>query len=466
MHHSCLFLPLLLAVSVPANAQPAPGPHPGPTPIVQTRFTADPAPMVHDGTVYLYTSHDEDDALGDGFKMLDWRLYTSTDMVNWTDRGSPASLKTFPWARQTNDAWAPQVVERDGKFFLYTPIAVPGSPKNVIAVAVADKPEGPFKDALGKPLIAPAEGYFDPTVWIDRDGQAYLYWGNPDLWYVKLNRDMISYSGPITKAPRITDYQEGPWFYGRKGHYYMAFASTCCSEGIGYAMADKATGPWTYKGTIMEHDARSTGNHPGIIDYKGGSYLFGFSYELNFAETPIHHERRSVSVAKFDYNADGTIPNLGWWDKTTAPQIEPLDPYRRVEAETIAWTSRIARKIDRPYPWARGLTTAQDNRGSVYVTDIHDRAYIKVAGVDFKAGGRTFVASVANGSPGSSIELRLDSVDGPVIGTLSVGETGGVGQWREKATSVTGAAGLHDLYLVFKGGKGTLFDMDYWRFGQ
>lgn len=71
-------------------------------PIIQTRFTADPAPFVHDGVVYLYTSHDEDDA--DGFKMLDWRLYSSTDMVNWTDRGIVASLKTFPWAVQTNDA--------------------------------------------------------------------------------------------------------------------------------------------------------------------------------------------------------------------------------------------------------------------------------------------------------------------------------------------------------------------------
>ncbi|MGZ3305565.1 MAG: glycoside hydrolase family 43 protein, partial [Asticcacaulis sp.] len=325
-------------------------------PIVQTRFTADPAPMVHDGVVYLYTSHDEDDA--QGFKMLDWHLYSSTDMANWTDRGTVASLKTFPWAVQANDAWAPQVVARDGKFYLYVPISIAGWPKNVIAVGVADRPEGPFKDALGKPLVGPANGFFDPTVSVDDDGQAYLYWGNPDLWYVKLNKDMISYSGPITKiTPRITDYQEGPWFYKHGGRYYMAFASTCCSEGIGYAMSDKPTGPWTYKGQIMEHDSRATGNHPGIIDYEGASYVFGFSYELNFALTPIHHERRSVSVARFNYNPDGTIPDLGWWDKASAPQLHTLDPYGRVEAETIAWTSRIKRKIDRPYSWTTGVTT-------------------------------------------------------------------------------------------------------------
>lgn len=435
------------------------------TPIIQTRFTADPAPLVHDGTVYLYTSHDEDDA--EGFKMLDWRLYSSTDLVNWTDRGVVASLKTFRWAVQSNDAWAPQVIERSGKFYLYAPISVTGSPKNVIAVAVADNPAGPFKDALGKPLIGPGRDNIDPTVWIDDDGQAYLYWGNPDLWYVKLNKDMVSYSGPITRVdPRLTDYQEGPWFYKRKGRYYMAFASSCCPEGIGYAMSDKPTGPWTYQGPIMDHDPRATGNHPGIIDYKGGSYVFGFSYEHNFALTPIHHERRSVSVARFDYNADGTIPNLGWWDKTNAPQLGTLDPYRRVEAETIAWTSRIKRDRDRPYTWAPGVTTAQDERAGVYVTRIGDRSYIKVVGVDFgKAGAKAFIVSVANGKPSSTIDLRLDRVDGPLIGTVQIGETGAPGQWQEKSAGVSGTTGVRDLYMIFKGGgERSMFDFDHWRF--
>ncbi len=434
------------------------------TPIIQTRFTADPAPLVHDGVVYLYTSHDEDDA--EGFRMLDWRLYSSTDMVNWTDRGVVASLKTFAWANQDNDAWAPQVIERDGKFYLYAPVTVPGSPRNVIAVAVADNPAGPFRDALGKPLLGPADGYFDPTVAIDSDGQAYLYWGNPDLWYVRLNRDMVSYSGPVTKiTPGIQDYQEGPWFYRRGGHYYMAFASTCCPEGIGYAMSDAPTGPWAYKGPIMEHDARATGNHPGIIDYKGASYVFGFSYELNFAMTPIHHERRSVSVARFAYNPDGTIPNLRWWDRTSAPQIEPLNPYRRVEAETIAWTSRLKRDRDRDYSWAPGVTTAQNDAVGVYVTRITDRSYIKVAGVDFgRAGANSFTAHIADARPGSRIELHLDRVDGPTIGTLNLNAGDRAGDWSDQRTSVSDAIGVRDLYLVFHGGDGPLFDFDSWQF--
>jgi beta-xylosidase len=133
--------------------------------------------------------------------------------------------------------------------------------------------------------VGPQDGFFDPTVWVDDDGQAYLYWGNPHLWYVKLNPDMISYSGPIVKVDsKPADYQEGPWFYKRNKRYYMAYASSCCSEGIGYAMSDKPTGPWVHKGKIMDPNQGSTGNHPGIIDYKGATYLFGFNYRLNFRD--------------------------------------------------------------------------------------------------------------------------------------------------------------------------------------
>lgn len=450
----CVVMALLMSGSAHAH-----------NPVIQTRFTADPAPLVHDGVVYLYTGHDEDDAAG--FKMLDWRLYSSTDMVNWTDQGVVASLKTFPWAVQSNDAWAPQVIERGGKFYLYAPVSIAGSPKNVIAVAVADTPAGPFRDALGKPLIDAAEGYIDPTVFTDADGQAYLYWGNPNLWYVKLNKDMVSYTGPIVKvASRPDDYQEGPWFYKRANHYYMAYASTCCPEGIGYAMSKGPTGPWVHKGKIMDPNQGSTGNHPGIIDYKGASYLFGFNYELNFAMTPIHHERRSITVTRFQYNADGTIPNQPWWDKTGVSQIEPLNPYKRVEAETIAWTSRIKRDRDRPYAWAPGVTTEQDSGKGVYVTRATDRSYIKVSGVDFgKTPPKAFVASVAGRVPGSQLELRLDGLDGPVIGVMKVEPGAVIGAWGEVTVPVSGATGVRDLYLIVKGrGDESLFDFDYWRF--
>jgi len=429
----------------------------GANPVVQTSFTADPAPMVHDGVVYLYTSHDEDDAppgMGN-FRMLDWKCYSSTDMANWTDHGTVASLATFPWAVQSNDAWAPQVVERAGKFYLYVPISVAGSPKNVIAVAVADRPLGPFKDALGRPLIDKADGYIDPTVFVD-DGQAYLYFGNPNLWYVKLNPDMISYSGDIVREPtKPENYQEGPWFYKRAGHYYLAYASTCCPEGIGYAMSDRPTGPWTYQGYIVPPNQASSGNHPGIIDFKGGSYVFGFNYKLNFTLTDKHHERRSVCVAKFDYNPDGTIPALPWWSEEGVPQIGTLDPYSRTEAETICWSG--------------GIKTEPCSAGGLEIYPTRDGAFVEVKGVNFGAGGAdSFSASVAclaqaEVSPDAVIELHLDRVAGPLIGTLPVPDTGG--RWKIATTAVTNPTGIHDLFLVFKGATaGRSLKTDYWQF--
>ncbi|MDA3854465.1 MAG: family 43 glycosylhydrolase, partial [Bacteroidales bacterium] len=252
----------------------------GQNPIIQTKYTADPAPVVYNDTVFLYTSHDEDDAFG--FKMQNWLLYTSTDMVNWTDHGVVASLKDFKWVSYDNGAWAPQCIHRNGKFYLYCPM--PGGVG--IGVLVSDSPYGPFSDPIGKPLIGGQYDSIDPTVFIDDDGQAYLYWGNPNLWYVKLNEDMVSYSGEVVKSPEFAKiknqpdpfhYQEGPWAYKRNEYYYMAYASTCCPEGIGYAMSNSATGPWEYKGSIMDGDPRSNGNHPGIIDYKGNTYVFGFN---------------------------------------------------------------------------------------------------------------------------------------------------------------------------------------------
>lgn len=137
MSFKIIFITSLMIVSTIVSAQ---------NPIIQTKYTADPAPMVHNDTVFLYTTHDEDDA--DGFKMFDWLLYTSTDMVNWTDHGVIASLKDFKWAKRDNGAWAAQCIERNGKFYLYCPLHGDG-----IGVLVSDSPYGPFKDPLGKRLV-------------------------------------------------------------------------------------------------------------------------------------------------------------------------------------------------------------------------------------------------------------------------------------------------------------------------
>ena len=242
--------------------------------------------------------------------MYDWLLWSTTDMVNWTEHGAVASHKDFPWRSRDNGAWAIQTVERNGKYYLYAPLHGHG-----IGVLESDSPYGPFKDPLDKPLVWDQSNWFDidPTVFTDDDGQAYMYWGNPHTFWAKLGEDMISLTSDVTKLPHIPNYQEGPWFYKRNGHYYLGFASTCCPEALGYAMSDSPTGPWEWKGYIMKPTPRDRGNHPGICDYKGHSYVFGQNYDLMHLDTFVHHERRSVSATEITYNADGTIQEVPYW---------------------------------------------------------------------------------------------------------------------------------------------------------
>ena len=268
---------------------------------------------------------------------------------------------------------------------------------------------------------------------------------------MKLNEDMISTSGDIVKIGKLKTYQEGPWFYKRNNHYYLAFASTCCPEGIGYAMSDSPTGPWDVKGYIMRPTDRTRGNHPGIIDYKGKTYVFGQNYDLLRLEMEEHHERRSISVAEMHYNADGTIQEVPYFKDVKVEQIEHFDPYRRVEAETMAW--------------GYGLKTEKMPGGGIYVTAVDDGDSLIVRGVDFgKRGAKRFRACIAAGQ-GCTVEIHLDRVDGPLVGTLEVKATGGMQAYKEMECRVKGAKGVHDLVFLFKGGAGkNLMNWDYWRF--
>lgn len=424
-------------------------------PIVQTNYTADPAPLVYNDTVFLYTGHDEDGSTY--YTMNDWRVYASTDMVNWTDRGSPLSYKTFSWAK--GDAWASQCIYRNGKFYWYVAVSN-GSP--TIGVAVSTSPTGPFQDALGKPLIQNSWDDIDPTVFIDDDGQAYLYWGHGRLYYVKLNKDMITYSGGIQKTDMTTAafgtrtgtselptlFEEGPWFYRRGGLYYMLYAAGGIPEYVSYSTSTSPTGNWTYRGVIMPSQGKSFTNHPGVIEFKGRSFFFYHNGALPGGSGFT----RSVSVDEFQYNADGSIPKF---DMTTAgikTPIQDLNPYVRVEAETMAFSE--------------GVRTAQDPQRGQYVTKIHNGDYIKLRSVGFGTKGSDSIrVAVASASTGGSLEIRLDSKTGTLVGTLDIASTGGISTWKEVGYRVNNTTGTHDVFLIFKGaGSAELFNFDYWSF--
>ena len=438
-------------------------------PLFQTKYTADPSPLVVGDTLFLYTSHDaspedipdENEKSSAGFFMYDWLLWSTTDMVNWTEHGAVASLKDFPWRSRENGAWAIQTVERNGKYYLYAPLHGHG-----IGVLEADSPYGPFKDPLGKPLVWDQSNWYDidPSVFTDDDGQAYMYWGNPHTFWAKLGEDMTSLTSEVTKLPHIPNYQEGPWFYKRNGHYYLGFASTCCPEALGYAMSDSPTGPWEWKGYIMKPTPRDRGNHPGICDYKGHSYVFGQNYDLMHLETFEHHERRSVSATEISYHADGTIQQVPYWlDQQPMKQLHWLNPYQRVEAETMAWGYGLkSAKMGIANTGVVADMPASTGKKNMYIYDINDGEYIRLRGVDFGKGAKQFqMIAAANGT--TTITLHLDSNKGPVIGTVTIGKTGSVEKYRTFNGKVKNATGVHDLYLCFDKTHGDV-RLDWWQF--
>lgn len=446
------FVYLLLGiVSTGMNAQ---------NPIIQTMYTADPAPMVYNGRVYLYTGHDEDNS--SWFVMNHWKLYSTEDMVNWTDHGKVLSYKDFNWAKK--DAWAPHITERGGKFYMYVPMTTRDN-RNAVGVAVADSPYGPFIDPLGKPLVQSGKGDIDPAVFIDDDGQAYLYWGNPFLYYIKLNEDMISYSGEIVRVPmteesfgkrggnvadRPTLYEEGPWVYKRKDLYYLLWAGGPIPEHIAYSTSRSPTGPWKNRGTLMATEGRSFTNHPALIDYKGKTWFF---YH-NGALPGGNGFNRSVAVEEARFHADGTLQTLKMTEGISKG-LATLNPYRKTEAETIAFSE--------------GVKASQNKEVGVFVNAVRDNAYIRVKDVDFRDHGPSkFTARVGTThNDGVTLEVRAGRADGQLLCTLNVPLTGGDDRWSLETAKVPQITGVHDLYFVFKAKKeGTIMYFDYWMFSR
>ncbi|MEW9548121.1 glycoside hydrolase family 43 protein [Nonomuraea sp. NPDC050783] len=282
-------------------------------PITTAIYTADPAALVAGDTLYLYTGHDEAPPGGTNFVMRDWHVFTSTDAATFTDQGAKLSISTFSWAGA--DAWAGEV-ERgaNGKYYWYVPVNGNGAGWMDIGVAVGDTPLGPFRDAKGGPLISDstpnsAPLNIDPTVFTDDDGQVYMYWGSYyGLRAVRLNPDMTSTSGPVITPSGVTNFWEAPWMFKRDGVYYLAYAandSACSAPGhacVRYATASNPLGPWTHRGVVLDQ-VTSTTNHPAIIEFKGQWYMV-----YHNASSPGGGDfRRSVTIDKLFFNADGTM---------------------------------------------------------------------------------------------------------------------------------------------------------------
>lgn len=300
-------IPLFLISSGIVNAQTSlPG-----NPIITHTYCADPSARVFGDTLWLYPSHDKDDATD--FLMDDFHVYSTTDMKTWTDHGVIYKpLEDAKWAKSRT--WAPDCIERNGKYYFYYAVDTEN-----IGVAVADSPTGPFHDPLGHPLISKntpgvvADRMFiDACPFIDDDGQAYLFVGQNTVNVIRLNEDMISYDGKVEQVKGVQDFFEAVWVHKRNGIYYMTYATSPFRRGkkqeIAYCTSKNPLGPYTYQGVIME-PVNSGTTHCSITNYKGQDYIFYHTSEVSRTLAPKYYNayRRSVSADSLFYNEDGTI---------------------------------------------------------------------------------------------------------------------------------------------------------------
>lgn len=277
--------------------------------------TADPSAHVwEDGKMYLYTSHDEE--CQQDFWMKNWHVFSSDNLVDWTDHGAVLSVDDLNWA--DNYAWAPDAAYKNGKYYLVFPAGT-GHKDRVnpekstkwmgIGIAVSDSPTGPFKDAIGKPLWR--EPYAnDPALFMDDDGKAFLYFHgtNFDYYVVEMADDMRSIKGDFQKMD-MGGYEpkmEGPWVFKRGDKYYFTMPEN--NRELAYYMSDSPKGPWEYKGVFMEQENESN-NHHSIVEYKDQWLLFYHRW-MKPSESSCEKRQRYSTAEYLTFNEDGTIQNV------------------------------------------------------------------------------------------------------------------------------------------------------------
>jgi len=443
---------LACAAAIAAGTLPATADYP----IVSHRYLADPSSLVTKDRVYVYCSNDDESPVEGSYNIPNVICVSSSDMKNWTDHGSVfRAADSTTWAKKT---WAPAAIERNGRFFLYF-----GNGGANIGVATAPSPTGPFTEPLGRDLInhntpgvQPARNMwlFDPGVFIDDDGQAYIYFGgngDNNVRAARLNPDMTSLEGEVMKL-YATNFFEAAWVFKRKGVYYFSYSTTPRAQmRIDYLTSDNPTNGFTYRGVVADQPPiNNNNNHASQFEFKGHWYhVYHNRIVAKQAGIPTGF-RRNLAIEEFGFNDDGSIQKVVYTTNGVA-QLGHLDPFMRVEGETFQSQS--------------GVETEPCKAGGMNLTDLNNGDWVKVAGVDFGAQGASkFTARVASAGQGGTIALRLGSPDADPIGTCTVKATGGDQEWADVTCEVAGAKGVQDLYLSFAGGEGALFNMDYWKF--
>ena len=460
-------------------------------PLIDYDYGADPFALVYDGRVYLYMTadklqYDTDGAVIDNDYSYINKLHviSSDDMVNWTDHGFIQVAGPNGVAKWANFSWAPAVAckQIDGvdKFFLYFCNSGGG-----IGVLEGDSPVGPWRDPNKKALIdGSTQGVqgvpwiFDPAVMVDDDGTGYLVFGggvpagqdlNPkSARIVKLADNMTSLANDPDGVPQMIDapcmFEDGG-IHKANGKYYYSYCSNFSGnhseiEGypgygiICYMVSDDPMGPYTYGGEILQNPSYyfnvGGNNHHALFEFNGTTYITYHAQTLGKA-LGIEKGYRSTHINEVEYYEDGSIKPIDA-DMEGVSQLKAFSPYSEVAGTTIGWNYGIA---------PRDL-----GRNNMVLSSVNNGDWLAIGGVDFgENGAETFEAEIA-GLAGGSIELRLDSPDGELIGTLNV-ESGNGDEFTTLSCSVENAVGEHTLFFVYSGeGEDELMEVQSWQFTE
>ena len=464
-------------------------------PLIDYDFGADPFALEYNGRVYVYMTADQFEYDQNGniidntySKINSLHVISSADLVNWTDHGFIPVAGPNGVAKWANNSWAPAIaykqIDGQDKFFLYFCNGGGG-----IGVLEGDSPVGPFTDPLGHALIDGStpgtQGVpwiFDPAVMVDDDGTGYLVFGggipagqdlNPkSARIVRLGDDMISLDCEPVMIDAPCMFEDGG-IHKANGKYYYTYCSNFSGnhsavEGypgygiICYMVSDDPLGPYEYCGEILQNPSTYFGvggnNHHAIFNFQGTSYIVYHAQTLGQA-MGIEKGYRSTHINEVEYYADGRIVPIQA-DREGISQLETMSPYQLTAGETIAWQAGIkVEACDQP---GQGLSEV-NNRA---VTDIQNGDWIAVAGLDFgDKGAASFTASIA-AQAGGAVELRVDSPDGTVVGTLTV--PAGDGTYQTLTCDVEGLTGVHNLFMVFTGDDQAenLMSLDTWQFTE
>jgi beta-xylosidase len=277
--------------------------------------TADPSAHVwQDGRLYLYSSHDEE--CQHDFFMKDWRVFSSGDLQQWTDHGTVLKLSDISWA--DNYAWAPDAAYKNGNYYLVFPAGTGVKNRQQpqlsnkwmgIGVAVSKSATGPFKDAIGAPLWRSPYAN-DPSLFIDDNGKAYLYFHGRDFDYyvVEMADDLLSIKGDFIKMD-MGGYEpkmEGPWVFKRHQLYYFTMPEN--NRTLTYYTSLSPTGPWQYRGIIMAAEGEQN-NHHSIVQYQGNWLLFYHRWSID-PNSQCQKPQRQIAAEYLYFNKDGTIQQV------------------------------------------------------------------------------------------------------------------------------------------------------------